>query len=171
MKAEYEFRYDERFLAESLERYRQHHPARILRWVLKGVGFVGLGLLAAVGVFANNASLTGIFAFFILLLIAGPAFDAWWAKRRFRKSPFYNTSVSVRLSDAGYVGEDPNSRTELSWAAFIAGSRLADGFILSTGPQHFYWLPDRALIAGSLAEIESTLKHKLPNLKAPDQPK
>src|SRR5262245_47042109 len=127
MNAEYKFRYDEPFVAESLRRYRRHHP-RLLRWILKSVGFIGLGSLAAVGVFANSTLLTGIFVFFIVLLVAGPAFDIWWAQRRFRKSPFYNTNVVVRLSDAGYFGEDVNSRTELSWAAFTDGSRLPDGF-------------------------------------------
>lgn len=161
MNAEYKFRYDESFVAESLRRYRQRHPARILRWILKGVGFVGLGSLATVGFLADSPSLTGIFALFILLLVAGPAFDVWWAKRRFRKSPFYNANVMIRLSDSGYLGEDRNSRTELSWAVFTDGSRLADGFLLFTGPRQFHWFPDDALIAGSITEIEAVLKQKL----------
>lgn len=166
MNAEYKFLYDEAFVAEGLKRYRQRHPARILRWVLKSVGFIGLGLLAAVGLFSDTAAMTGIFAFFIVLLVAGPAFDIWWAKRRFRKSPFYNTSVMVRLSDSGYVGEDKNSRAELSWAVFTEGARLPDGFLLFTGPQQFHWLPDRSLVAGDKAEIELVLKQKLSKFRA-----
>lgn len=169
MNAEYKFRYDESFVVESLRRYRQRHPTRILRWVLKGVGFIGLGSLAAVGVFADSAPLTGIFAFFILLLVAGPTFDMWWAKRRFRRSPFYNTSVMIRLSDSGYLGEDKHSRTELSWAAFTDGSRLSDGFLLFTGPQQFHWFPDHGLVAGNITEIEAELKQKLPKFRSAEQ--
>lgn len=169
MNAEYKFRYDESFVAESLTRFRQHHPTRILRWLLKGVGFMGLGSLAAVGVFADSAPLTGIFAFFILLLVAGPTFDMWWAKRRIRKSPFYNASVMIRLSDSGYLWEDKNSRTELSWAAFTDGPRLADGFILFTAPQQFHWLPDHALVAGNITELEAVLKQKLSRFRSAEQ--
>ena len=133
---------------------------------MKSVGIIGLGLLLAVGVFADSAIMTGIFAFFIALLIAGPAFDTWLAKRRFRKSPFYNSNVTVRLSGSGYFGEDANSRTELSWAAFTDGSRFPDGFLLFTGPQQFHWFPDRALVVGGIAEIESVLKQKIPKFKA-----
>jgi hypothetical protein len=169
MKAEYKFRYNELFVAESFERYRQHHPMRLLRWALKGLGFIGLGSLAALGVIADSAPLTGMFSFFIVLLVSGPAFDMWWAKRRLRRSPFYNTDVIVRLSDAGYFGEDANSRTELSWAVFTDGSRLPDGFLLFTGPQQFHWFPDRALVAGEIPEIESVLKQKLSKFRAAEQ--
>ena len=159
--------YDEPFVVESLKRYRQSHRARMLRWILKGVGFIGLGLLAAVGAFARSPPLTGIFAFFIVLLVAGPAFDVWWAKRRFRKSPFYNTTVVARFSDAGYFGEDANSRRELTWAAFTDGRRLTDGFLLFTGPQQFHWFPDRALVEGDIPAIESALKEKLSKFTRP----
>jgi len=53
MNAEYRFKCDEAMVAESLQRYRRSHPARMLRWAMKSFGFIGLGLLAAVGIVAK----------------------------------------------------------------------------------------------------------------------
>ena len=169
MNAEYRFTFDEAFVAESLKRYRKSHPARMLRWALKSFGFVGLGLLAAVGIVAKILPLTGIFVFFIILLAVAPAFDFWLMKRRFRKSPFYNSNVVIRFSDNGYYGEDPQSRTELAWSAFTEGCRLPDGFLLFTEPQRFHWFPDRALVSGHVAEIQPVLKQVVKRFRSAEQ--
>lgn len=169
MNAEYRFRFDEAFVVESLKRFRSRHSARALRWALKSVGFIGLAALAAVGVFARSRAMTGLFAFFILLLAAAPLFDIWWLKRRFRKSPFYNSDVVVRFSDTGYVGEEQNSRTELAWPVFTEGYRLSDGILLFTGPTQFHWFPDRALVHGELSELSSAMKTKISRFRGAEQ--
>jgi hypothetical protein len=161
MNAEYRFKYDDALVAESLKRYRMSHPTRMLRWAMKSFGFIGLALLAAVGVAAKSPPITGIFVFFIALLAASPVFDYRLAKRRLRQSPFYNSDVVVRFSTDGYLSQDPQSRTELAWSTFAEGCRLRDGFLLFLDAQHFYWFSDRALVSGDVAEVESMLKQKL----------
>lgn len=161
MIAEYRFKYDEAFIAETVKSYRRSHPARMLRWAMKSFGFFGLGLLALVGIYARDPAITGVFVFFIVVLALAPVFDYWWAKRRIRKSPSFNADVLVRFSSEGFFAEEPNARVELAWSAFTDGSRLPHGLLLFTAPDRFYWLPDRALTSGSVQELAALLEQKV----------
>jgi hypothetical protein len=52
----------------------------------------------------------------------------------------------------------PKSQLSLAWSAFTAVKRVASGFLLFSGPAAFYWLPDPALDAGAISDVERVLR-------------
>lgn len=169
MSAEYRFRCSEEFLVEGFKRYRRQHVQRFWLRPLKVVGSLGLGALLAIFIYSKLVLPSLLIAFFLLLLAIGPRPDYWFIRRRFRKSPFYNSDVVIRLSERGYLGQDANSRTELSWRVFTKGYRFADGFLLLSGPQQFHWWPDAALAVGRISEVEAMVRQHVPDYRVAEQ--
>jgi len=161
MIAEYKFRYDEAYVVEALKHYRRQHHSRRWLWFLKLVGYLGLGALVAVGIYAKSIPLTTIFVFFIALLAVGPHLDYWWVRRQLRKSPSFHSEVLVRFTEDHYYGQDANGHGELLWRAFVKGFRFRDGILLFTSPQQFHWLPDSGISVGSASAASSLLLTKV----------
>jgi len=164
--AEYRFRYTEEFFIESLKRHRDQHQQRLLRRALKAIGFLGLGALFAGFLYEKLIVPSLIFAFLLMLLAFSPQIDYWWAKRSFRKSPFYNSDVVIQLSEQGYLGRDANSRTQLGWPVFTKGRRFPDGFLLFTGPHQFHWWPNAALSSGTTSEVDAIVRRNVAGYEA-----
>jgi len=155
---QYRIRCTEDYLVESYQRYRAQSPNRYSLIPLKVIGFLGLALLLAIGVGAKVYTMALLPGFFLLLLLAGPRFDYWLMKRRFRRSPFYGNLAVIDLSEAGYKSESEGGKAEMPWRTFTNGRRLHDGFLLFTGPSQFHWWPDSALTEGTVTEVERLLR-------------
>ena len=155
---QYRIRCTEDYLVESYQRYRAQSPNRYSLIPLKVIGFLGLALLLAIGIHAKLFTMALFAGFFLLLLLAGPRFDCWYMKRRFRRSPFYGNLSLIDLSEAGYKTESEGGKAEMPWKTFTNGRRLHDGFLLFTGPGQFHWWPDSALTEGAIKDVESLLR-------------
>ena len=157
----YTVKTDEVLLEEYLQRVRAQSASRFGLYGLKVICYLGLLALIAISLWGRVFALSAIPAFFLALLLAGPRFDYWWAKRRLRKSPFYGRSATATLNAAGYTEVSSLSSQTLAWDAFTKAVRMEDGFLLALGPNQWHWLPDRALVAGTVAEVEQFLKEKV----------
>lgn len=154
----YRLNITEDYLVECHQRYRAQSPNRIWLMPLKAIGFLGLVVLFAGGIYAKVYSMSAVPGFFLLLLLAGPRFDYWFMKRRFRRSPFCGNVSEIELSEAGYKSESNSGKAEIPWRTFTSGRRLPDGFLLFTGPSQFHWWPDSALTEGNVADVEGLLR-------------
>lgn len=154
----YRIHWTEDYLIECYVRYRAQSPKRMWLVPLKIIGFLGLALLLAGGVYEKSFALAAVPGFFLLLLLAGPRFDYMLMKRRFRHSPFYNNHVVVELTEAGYKSESESGKAEMPWRTFTKAHRMPDGFLLLTGPSLTYWWPDSSLAEGTISDIEQLLQ-------------
>jgi hypothetical protein len=161
--ATYIIEVNEGFVVESLERYRAQTLRRFGRVSVKIVCFLGLALLFGICVWAKIYYVAALLAFFIALLLVGPRIDYWVMKWRLRKSPFYQHKMRIEVQKEGFKETSEISTTELKWPAFTRAVRLKDGFLVFSGPRHFHWWPDAALVEGRVQDIELLLQEKLAN--------
>ena len=105
--------------------------------------------------------LAALFFATAVVIFPNHQFTSWSIKRRFRKSPHRNDDTLITLASEGLHGVATKGHSTLAWAAFTKARRFPDGFLLFQGPDVFNWLPDDALIDGSittdadLAELKS----------------
>jgi hypothetical protein len=171
--SQYRFSYDDAYVIDFASRYRRQRRAYPWFTVVRVVCIAGLvALLAVIVVLAVRQpnrewlallSLSLVPLFFIVLLLLGPRLDFALLKRGIRKSPFFGCEVQIAVSDAGVSVDTPKSQLSLSWSAYTRAKRLATGFILFSGPSPAHWLPDRALVAGTVGDVERLLTAKLGN--------
>jgi hypothetical protein len=161
MSAEYRFRFGQEFLLTALSKYR-----RQLWWyawyrALKLIA--GLTLLTLVGVcLYTQAPFPALFlGAFVLLLAFAARLDNWLVHRRFRKSPYYDDDMVVRLSDDGVFLRGRAAETRLEWSIITKARRFADGLLLFQGPHLFNWLPDAASDPASCLEAEALVKDRV----------
>jgi len=142
--AQYRFTFSEEFLIEANLRYRRQLPWRRPFYGLKGVlAFILLALGAFVAVAAKWWLLVPFAAFAGALFLGWPI-DAWFLRRRFRKSPYHNDEIALTISDEGVHGVGRSSETRLNWSLITKARRFSDGLLLFQGPQVFHWLPNTA---------------------------
>jgi hypothetical protein len=154
---------DEKFLEQYQERIRAQSVTRFGRYGLKFFCLLGLAALLAIVLYAKVWVIAPVPILFAALLLAGPKFDYWIAKRRLRKSPFYGQTARATLDGDGYTEVNALSNHTLSWAAFTRVIRMQDGFLLGLGPRQWHWLPDSALVNGTVAEVALFLQEKVPS--------
>ena len=160
---DYRFLFDDAYLIDSMERYRQAAGGRLWRGALKSVCFIGLtGLLVFTVVAAFETPgvlLVGLIPLtFLVLLAMGPRFDYWLAKRRFKSSASYGAEISVSLAEEGVSFVTEVGRSELKWAAFARAVAFTDGFLVFTSPRFAYWLANRSLAHGALGDVSRLLQ-------------
>jgi hypothetical protein len=159
----YRYINDESYLIEALFQYKKQrtvYPWFIAVKVICVLGLVVL-LAAAVDVIVEEQSYSPLvwISFFVLLffvaaLFAGPKFDYFFVKRRLKKSPFYGDETLLTLVDNGISVKTQKYQTSLSWSACTMAKRRPSGFLLFLGANNFYWLPDQALIAGDVSDVQ-----------------
>lgn len=143
MPAVYEFRFSEDFLVEALRRLWRHKRQR----TFAAIRLVASGIMAMFAVLSLGFGQWWLALFFALLILAayqGRRLDEWLARRRFRKSPYYDDPVRVEVSDDGLWIKGLKSDTRLTWEAFSRAVRFPDGWLLLQGPGVGNWLPDAA---------------------------
>jgi hypothetical protein len=157
--AQYRFTFSEEFLIEANLRYRRQLPWRRPFYGLKGVlAFILLALGAFVSVAAKWWLLVPFAAFAGALLLGWPI-DAWFLRRRFRKSPYHNDEIALTISDEGIHGVGRSSETRLNWSLITKARRFSDGLLLLQGPQVFHWLPNTAAVDPTdVADLERLVR-------------
>jgi hypothetical protein len=158
----YTFTIDDALLVETMERNRRHGLTRFARYGVKAICFLGMALIVGLLLWVRLYWLAALMCLFPAAMLMGPRFDYWFAKRRFRKSPFYLQKVKVSLDASGFEVATEISTAKLDWRAFTRGIRLADGFLLFTEPKTPQWLPDRALCEGEVSEAQALLRREVP---------
>jgi hypothetical protein len=79
--------------------------------------------------------------------------------RQWRRSPFINQQVSLRLTENGIEGVSPTGSGIMAWDVVTRAARFSDGWLLFHGPQFYRWLPEAALTADSTAiSVESLIR-------------
>ena len=176
---EYRVLYDEEFVTDAASHYRGRR--KVYPWfiVVKALCFLGLTallvvcLVLAVQAVGRGAS-GGVFlvslvpALFIFLLMLGPRVDYALMRRRLKKSPFYGGEAHICVAESGVSVRTPRSDLSLSWAAFTHVKRLANGFMLFSGPDSWYWWPDSALASGTVGDVERLLRISVPSYEPSD---
>lgn len=159
---EYRVRYTEEYLLEALSHHRRQLWWRGSFYALKGF-LAALIALLTVGAFVYRLFVPAIVLSAVLgALLLGPPIDAWFAKRRLRKSPFYNNDLTFRISadELHVTGKNEDSR--LKWSAFSKARRFSDGLLLFQGPHFFNWLPDRAAVdAASITSAQELARAQI----------
>ncbi len=164
--AQYRFTFSEEFLIEANLRYRRQLPWRRPFYGIKGVlAFI----LLALGVFVAVAAkwwLLVPFAAFAGALFLGWPIDAWFLRRRFRKSPYHNDEISLTISDEGIHGAGRSSETRLNWSLITKARRFSDGLLLFQGPQVFHWLPNSAAAdPDDVADLERLVRARVQDVR------
>ena len=149
----FEFTFSEPFLIEAFRRTRQsRRQGNPLLFVFRPA-LLGLG---AAGIFLLHSYPAG--ATLVLVAIFGQRVTELLTARRFRKSPYYNEHVCSELSSEGLTGGGSIGAAKFTWAAFTSARRFSDGFLLFQGPNNFNWLPNRALVEGTVEEVDQLLQ-------------
>ena len=165
--AEYRHIYDEAFSVEAVRRLyasasnkKWPNTATIISGTVVMFGVV-IGLAIEKGdwwmvkLLVGLAGLLAGIGFFILvtrhLMFAE-------VRKDFRESTLKNTEVTVTLTLDGIHLVTADSNEEHTWNIFCKARRFNDGFLLFIASKRGYWLPDVALIEGSMAEIETLIK-------------
>jgi hypothetical protein len=164
--AEYRMRYTESYLLESLARYRRQLWWRgqygALRWVLAVVLALLAGLAFYHRAFLPSIVLGGFLGMLLGAIFFGDPIDAWNAKRRLRKSPFYNNDLTFRISESELHITGSNEDTHLKWSAYSKARRFSDGVLLFQGPSFFNWLPDAAAIdKSSIEQLQTIVRERV----------
>jgi hypothetical protein len=154
MDAEYRFQFTEDFLLEAFAHYRRQ--ISWYRWLqlMKGVCALITAVLVGIAIFAKAWGVAAVLASFLILILVAHRIDAWLARRRFRKSPYHNDHVVLRLTERGVEVTGKTTENRLSWATFTKVRRFADGLLLFQGPHVFNWLPDSATDAETIRRAE-----------------
>ena len=161
MSAEYRFRFGEEFLLTAFLKYRKQ-----LRWyawhrALRLVGALALLALVGVSLYAKAVFPAFVLGGFVVLFAFAPRLDNWLVRRRFRKSPYHDDDVVVRLTDDGIFLRGRAAETRLEWSVITKARRFVDGFLLFQGPYMFHWLPDAASGSGSCLEAEALVRNRV----------
>ena len=116
--------------------------------------------------FSNGQMLIGILFATVLcvFMLNAHHVDFWLARRRFRKSPYFNEEVSIEFSDSGYHSRSAKSDSMLQWSVFTKVVHFRDGFLLFQGPYLYSWIPLASLVNPSdAAELATLLRSKIAN--------
>jgi len=158
--ATYVFKYDDAYLVESFDRARRIGWSKYFRGALKAICLTGVLLLLAISLYAG---ITQIAVFCMLLIFAlgiGPRIDYYIARRRLRKSVFYNTETRLDLDSTKLVSTYPTGQAESNWTPFSKAVRLADGFLVYFDNNRPHWWPDSALREGTIGEVADLFRDK-----------
>ena len=159
--ATYIFKYDDAYAVQAFDRARRVGIARHFRGALKAVCLSGLLLLFGVAIYAGAPQVAVICVILICALGIGPWADYFFARRRYRKSVFYNTESRLELDSAKMIATYPTGQTESDWTPFSKAVRLDDGFLVYFDTHAPQWWPDSALREGSVADVDALFRNKL----------
>ncbi len=163
--AEYKYKWNDDLVIGAIEKYRSQNASKPIRLIFKGVCYFAMLALLALCIYAGVWFIGIVPLIFIVLLALGPRLDYWLLKKRIRKSPFYDNSLVVKITDGGFECTSDKSKTSLSWAAFSKGRRFPDGFLLFSGVNELFWWADDALSSGTIEEVDILLKANLADYK------
>lgn len=152
MEATSKFRFSEDHLLTSMRKYREQtwwrRPFIKYRWPIVVASSIGLAYFVHFG----SVYSAGISGGIVGALLLGWPIDSWIIRRRFRKSPYYNDDLSIRLAESGFHAIGQNTRMDIGWSTYTKARRFKDGLLLLQGPYVFNWLPDEAATEPSMVD-------------------
>lgn len=156
----FQFTFSEDHLIQAHRRMQQSR--RLRQWIVAVPLFVGAGLMAALtahagGIYVAIAIVLGA----ILLLPLLRVITEGSIRRNFRKSPFYNDSITAVLTAEGLHSVGQQGSTDLPWSSVTRIRRFPDGWLLFHGPGFGHWFPATTLTEGTVADVESLLNNCL----------
>lgn len=157
----YEINFDKQYITEATKKYRASNSTKWLRITLKFICFIGLGLLLALAIWKSIHLLGIIAVFIILLLVAGPYLDFWYARNKLKKHPHYGNNVNISLTLESVHIKTDISDTTLTWDAFSKFIKLKLGFLLFVSNDEYFWLPNSCLVSGSVDEVDELISANL----------
>ena len=165
--AEFRMQYNEAYLLEAMSRHRAQlwwrGPHNRVLWTLAAAFFSLTVIAAYTGWSTATIPLSGATGAFLGAILLGGPIDAWTARRRLRKSPFHNNSLTFLLSATELHVAGNNEDSHLKWTAYSKARRFSDGLLLYQGPYFFNWLPDSA--ASGAHSIDSAQELARANIK------
>jgi hypothetical protein len=156
----YRFRFSEEYLLELHLRYRRQlwwrKPFYAAKWLL-AIPLVALGVFLIVKGWALGG---GIIGAIVGAMFLGWPIDAWFIRRRFRKSPYHDEELTYELLDTGIHVTGKLQDVRLAWEVFTKARTFKDGVLVFQGPHVITWLPDSAIAAGSSTdEARELIRH------------
>ncbi len=150
-------------IIETLERYYQQLSwIRLCRKLIFVASIVFL-LFAVLTLFKQSYIVATVMFIFAVCLSFTHKIDEYLARRNFRRSPYYNTQQTIKLSVEGYQAVSELGDVFLKWSAFTSAVIHQDGVLIYQGPKMVHWIPDSALEnAADRLAIRQLLSAKLP---------
>ena len=161
----FEYDFSEARTMEMLQRYYRLQNSN--KYFVPGLS-VTLAVIAAFYAIQKDY-LTALYliAVLVALLAVLPQMTRWSLRARVRnvsKSPFWNQSYRIELSQEGLRVSCPITESRSSWSSFTSARQFEDGVVLFQG-QLMHWLPFDTLIAGSVEETEELIRSKVADYK------
>jgi hypothetical protein len=161
--ATYVFKYDDAYLMESFDRVRRVGVLKYFRGALKAICLAGLVPLLAASIYFGIAPLAAVFAGLIVILGIGPQIDYYLARRKLRRSVFYNTESRLDIDSTKMTSTYPTGTTESDWKPFSKAIRVKDGFLVYFDSISPHWWPDSALRDGSITDVAKLFREHTGN--------
>ena len=158
MSATYSFRLSDAYIIEAHERHRARNISRWLRWPMKTISAVGLLALLLIGAYIGEVVVIAVSALFLTLLLLGPRIDYFILRRRWRRVPQFNEELRLEVSDKHLLSSSPKSSGTTQWSAYMRAVQHADGVLMYSTPWQYFWLPDRAIVAGTPEQTRSIVR-------------
>ena len=149
MVVTYTLRLSDDYVIEAYSRHRSYRNVRWLRWHIKVLCAAGLLVLLSLGIFAKIYAITIVPVFFLALLAAGPRFDYWVVRHRWRRHPQFNAEVRVDISEDSISFTSEKSSGTSQWSAYTGGRQHPTGVMLYSADWDYRWFPDAAITSGT----------------------
>ena len=161
---EYRFKLDENYIVESIMRWRKQHITRGMFIAIKAIASFLLIAFAILFFCFNHYILGVVFIALVFFMYKGHLVDLWLAKRRLRKSPYFNDNVVITISPESYHEKSDKSESTIAWSAFTKVRRFNDGVLLFQGAL-VHWLPNSAIASGSVSLVEELARDNIGDYK------
>jgi hypothetical protein len=159
----YSVKVDENYTLELAFRARVEDklPFRWERIVFAMSAFLALSVIVgdALSIFSGWELAFG--TVFAIGCAVGPSMERRKLKKLLQAHPLYNAPISIQLDWDAYRESVGQETAKIEWPSFIRAVRVVDGFLLfmGTGLKMTRWLPDSAVVEGTVAEANLLLKN------------
>jgi hypothetical protein len=160
MAVKYSLMISDDYLIEADARTRGIMRSRWLRRPLKVFCALGMLALLALGIFAAIPVVIGIAVVFLTLLAAGPRFDYWALRRRWRKHPLLNQPFELTLDESEVTYYSSTTKARSSWSRYASATEFKDGVLCFSAPWDYFWLPDSGIVVGSAEDARALCRAK-----------
>ena len=161
MEVTYTLGLSDDYVVEAYSRHRSRVRSRWLHWPIKALCAIGLLALFVLGMFPGLYPIAIFAGFFLALLAAGPRFDYWITRRRWRRHPQFNQEMRVDISEAGISFSSEQSSGTSQWSAYTSGLQHPTGVMLYAAAWDYRWLPDAAITSGTPEQAHTLFRSKL----------
>ena len=145
---EYKFKYTVSHFINGYRHYKKQIKYRFLLYVFYLSIMLLFSSIAVLSYYKDEIALVYFFGALTFIPFWGSLIENYILRRKLKKSPFYNNIVSVKINEEGLKNSDNHASLELAWSAITKAREFPDGYMLFTGPNVYYWLPDIALEVG-----------------------